>query len=77
MSVITPVFSAIGDERPRHAQAIARMVPAQQRFGADDFAAGEAQLGLESEQEFAALDGFGQRPSRSRPCAGARRPVRR
>ena len=38
------------------------MVPAKQRFGTRDFAGDEAQLGLESEQEFVALDGFGQRP---------------
>ena len=49
------------DEAVGHAQAVARMVPAQQRLGADDLAGDEAHLRLEGEHELAALDGLGQR----------------
>ena len=56
-----PVCSAIGMKLLRHPHAVARMVPAQQRLGAGDLAGDEAQLRLQGEQEFAALDGFGQR----------------
>ena len=56
-----PVCSAIGMKVSGHAQAVARMVPAQQRLGADDLAGHEAQLRLIGEHELAALDRFGQR----------------
>ena len=49
------------DEGGRQPQAVARMVPAQQRLGARDFAGHQAHLRLEGEHELVALDGFGQR----------------
>ena len=49
------------DEAVGHAQAVARVVPAQQRLGADHLAGHQAHLRLEGEHEFAALDRFGQR----------------
>ena len=58
---MTPVRSAIGMKVAGQAQPVARMVPAEQRLGADDLAGDQAHLRLEGEHELAALDGFGQR----------------
>ena len=49
------------DEAVGLAQAVARVVPAQQRLGAGDLAGDEAQLRLEREHELAALDRLAQR----------------
>ena len=61
ISAMTPVRLGDRNEGARQAQAVARMVPAQQRLGADDLAGDQAHLRLEGEHELAALDGFGQR----------------
>ena len=61
ISAMIPVCSAIGMKLLRHPHAVARMVPAQQRLGAGNLPGDEAQLRLQGEQEFAALDRFGQR----------------
>ena len=49
------------NEAVRLAHPLARMVPAEKRFGPRDFAGAQTQLRLEREQEFTALDRLGQR----------------
>ena len=56
-----PVLLSDRNERPREAQAVARMIPAQQRLGAAGLAGEKAHLRLEDELELASLRSFGQR----------------
>ena len=61
ISEIRPVLSATGMKLFGMHRPLARMVPAQERLGADELARHEAELRLIGEHELAALHGFGQR----------------